>query len=130
MKFRIVIFALVFALAGCNTQQRESVRNFLGDTVSQVELKYMIDNQLDVVIVDLRTRHLYEQNHIPGAVNIPETDLARINDSDYFSHPIVIYASEEAVQKVAYKKLINMGYKNVHMLQGGFFGWTYGYVSD
>lgn len=130
MKNRLFIIALLLLSASCTSEHREVVRDFLGESITATDLKFLMENDYEFVLIDLRNRNQYDDNHIPGAVNIPVGEIRRINDSDYENYPIIIYATEEAIQKSAYKTLIMMDYKNVHMLQGGFFAWTYGYESD
>ena len=62
----------VLVLVGC-----QSPTPSLPATVAQVprmraqELKALLDAADAVVIVDTRTREIYEQRHIPGAISIP-----------------------------------------------------------
>jgi hypothetical protein len=62
-------------LAGCG-----SSRASLPDSVEEVpriraqELVALLDGGDPAVIVDTRSRELYERRHIPGAVSIPENE--------------------------------------------------------
>ncbi len=77
-------------------------------------------------IVDVRTEDEYDQEHIPGAIHIPddsiETELEkRILDK---SSEIIFYCAKGVRAQKALEKALLMGYEKVYNL-GGISDWPY-----
>ena len=93
------------------------------------DLKNMLDEELDMVLIDIRTK--YEIQNMDGQidasqnVNIPrgwlEFRVQRVAlDKDI---PIVVYCGGGLRSPLAAETLQNMGYENVKNYSEGFFGW-------
>ena len=72
-------------------------------------------------IIDVRNKREFEEGNISGSINIPEYMIDEtfkdvVNDKNT---DIVLYCSSGFRSTKAYKKLKNMGYKNVWNLYGG-----------
>jgi rhodanese-related sulfurtransferase len=102
--------------------------------ISAQELKKLIDEKSkDIVIVDTAATLIFEDEHVPGAVNLPfgptlpqPLTLAR-------NKTLVIYcacnAEEESIDTA--RKLTEFGYQNIKVLKGGWFGWlNLGYPTE
>jgi rhodanese-related sulfurtransferase len=46
------------------------------------QLKSLLDNQADVIIVDTRGEHSYKAGHIPGAISMPFPDGIRSRNQE------------------------------------------------
>ena len=44
------------------------------ERVTVNELKALLDNKADIVVVDVRSKESYEAGHIPGAISMPLPD--------------------------------------------------------
>lgn len=91
------------------------------------ELKKMIDNGEDFVLVDALGVDSYRKNHIPGAINIPLDELTRRKDSLPADRGkrIVTYCGSttcSASEKIA-GEIEKLGYSNVHRYTSGLKGW-------
>lgn len=125
MKRFVLLCLVTVGITACNTEYYAKVQHFMGETVSAQELKNEIDGNSGTIIIDIRMRPLFQQDHIPGAVNIPESELYTLIDTSYPLFPIVIYGQDLARQKSAYKKVVEMGYEDVRQLYGGYSSWKY-----
>ena len=75
-------------------------------------------------LIDVREPHEFKSGHIPGAVNIPLSQiggrLAEIpKDSDVF-----LYCQSGMRSKQAAKMLLKSGYPEVNNLMGGISSWS------
>jgi rhodanese-related sulfurtransferase len=98
---------------------------------------YMIDDSKKIkdlvadpasVVVDVRPKSMYEQKHIPGAINVPfdtinaQTAEEKIGPKD---KQTVLYCQTGVHSHIAEETLSNLGYTNLHELKGGISQWPY-----
>ncbi len=92
------------------------------------ELKQRLDNKEDVLVLDVRGEEEFtgEQQHIPGARNIPLDALPQRLDelSDYLERPIVIVCRTDKRSAKAAQLLAQRGFADVHVIQGGMTDWN------
>ena len=96
-------------------------------TITRDELQALIETG-DVVVVETLGPQYYEDAHLPGAINIPHTEVARLApvllpDKDA---AIVTYCSNAACgnsQAVA-NRLRALGYTNVRKYRDGIEDWV------
>ena len=92
----------------------------------------------DIFIIDVRTSAENNAAAIPGAVNIPRGVLEfRINLEETWedtgknppqkTDPIFVYCSTGGRGSLSAKALVQLGYKNVQSLQGGWNAWNEAY---
>jgi rhodanese-related sulfurtransferase len=85
----------------------------------------------DVVFVDVRELHEWQNGYIPGACHAPRGFLEFIADPEAGSHQpalasgkrLIVYCGSGARSALAAKTLKDMGIANVANLVGGFSGW-------
>ena len=94
--------------------------------ITAQELKKLIDEKsTDIVIVDTAAPLLFEEHHIPGAVNFPYAPTLPQPITLPRTKTLVIYCAcndEEESVEIA-QKLTEFGYQNIRVLKGGWFGW-------
>ena len=54
-----------------NRRQEQFFRNKMEFSLGPAELKRMIDEHEQIVIVDVREEEAFRKGHVPGAINIP-----------------------------------------------------------
>jgi rhodanese-related sulfurtransferase len=98
----------------------------MADTITREELQAAIADGTVVVVETLGPMY-YNSGHLPGAINIPHTEVAELApellpDRDA---AIVTYCSNEACQNssVALHQLRSMGYTNVRKYPAGKQDW-------
>jgi len=120
---RIIILALVVMLL-LVPNAFALKRSYEHLTVKQV--RQMMEDSEEFVIVDARPEEYYEATHIPGAINIPLTVLG--NDETYELLPdlrqtIIVYCYTGYRSREAASTLGHMGYTQVREF-GGLDLWT------
>ncbi len=91
------------------------------DSRQAVEL---IEN-IQPLILDVRTVPEYEQGHISDATLIPVQELqSRINElSEFKNQDILVYCRSGNRSTVASKILIDNGFNRIYNMRDGFLGW-------
>jgi rhodanese-related sulfurtransferase len=79
-----------------------------------------------LVVLDVRTPAEYADGHIPGAINIPHTELAaRIAElADARDRDIVVYCRSGARAAQALEVLEKQGFKRLFHLDGDYTRWS------
>lgn len=99
---------------------------FAAEYVSTEELKSLIEaGDEDIVVVDTSADLIYEEEHIPGAVNLPWAPQLTPPIALPRDKTLVLYCAcvgEEDSLDMA-QKLSFMGFVNVRVLEGGWFRW-------
>ena len=77
------------------------------------------------MIIDVRSSQEYLEGHLKGAINIPYYEINKnvnniLKDKN---KEIVLYCQSGERSLQAYKKLINLQYKNVYNLYRGIHNW-------
>lgn len=93
--------------------------------ITQEEAARILDGTADFILLDVRTEEEYDEGHIPGAVNLPNEDIAAdppelLTDLDQM---ILVYCRSGRRSKEAAAKLAAMGYTQV-LEFGGIMDWT------
>ena len=122
--FLFMLFALTFpfALAGCSSGGGEASY----EQISGAEAKALMDRESGYIILDARTQEEYDLGHIPGAILIPEYEIAdraeaELPDKDQL---ILVYCRSGRRSKIAAEELVKLGYTNVKEF-GGIIDWKY-----
>ena len=117
----LLTFALPFGCVGCSDGGSASY-----DQISGAEAKALMDSESGYIIIDARTQEEYDQGHIPGAILIPEYEIAdraakELPDKDQL---ILVYCRSGRRSKIAAEELVKLGYNNVKEF-GGIIDWEY-----
>ena len=67
----LLTFTLPFGCVGCSDGGSASY-----DQISGAKAKALMDSESGYIIIDARTQEEYDQGHIPGAILIPEYEIA------------------------------------------------------
>lgn len=99
---------------------------YVPDFIAPEELKKSIDQHAPgIVIVDTAAPPVWEDEHIPGAVNLPYSTKITAPVPLPRDKMLVIYCAckdHEDSTDVA-RQLSLLGYRNVKVLKGGWFKW-------
>lgn len=97
------------------------------EKVQVEELKKMMENKADIVVVDNQPKVAYDMGHIPGAINFPwATEIKRPVGLPR-DKVLILYCAcqhEEDATDVANKLIENFGYKKIKLLEGGWVKWV------
>ncbi|MDP9438334.1 MAG: rhodanese-like domain-containing protein [Actinomycetota bacterium] len=96
-------------------------------SISREELKGKLDRGEGVVLVETLGPAYYEDAHLPGAINIPHTEVDALAPGllPDKTAPVVVYCSNRACQNSpqAARRLEALGYSNVYDYEEGKQDW-------
>ena len=110
-----------FACVGCSDGGSATY-----DQISGAKAKALMDSESGYIILDAREQYEYDEGHIPGAILIPEYEIAdraekELSDKDQL---ILVYCRSGRRSKIAAEELVKLGYTNVKEF-GGIIDWEY-----
>lgn len=94
--------------------------------ITAQEAKTIMDTKTGYVILDVRTQEEYAQQHIPGAILIPDYALrdraeSELPDKDQL---ILVYCRSGRRSKAASQMLLELGYTHIREF-GGIIDWPF-----
>lgn len=94
-------------------------------TITRAELKQLLNNKNNIMVIDVRGNEEYKENHIPFAGNLP---IEIIEAGNFIPEPgkIIITACGKGGGRSerAAKYLRENSNNEVYFLDGGTFGWV------
>ena len=96
-----------------------------GDIKTQASVATALQQQKPITLIDVRTREEFAQRHIPGAINIPYTELdQRIAELDnYRDSEMIVYCRSGRRAELALEILGTHELENTILLEGHMIGW-------
>lgn len=87
-------------------------------SITEEEMKELLKSNDNIILLDVRSPQEYEEDHLPGAINIPNYELyykvpRMIKQKDSI---IIAYCNFGIRSKKAIKILKKMGYYNLYQL--------------
>jgi rhodanese-related sulfurtransferase len=95
----------------------------LAPSISPSELHDRQQTETALQIIDVRTTDEYDTGHLPGAVNIPHTDLADHLDEVESGGGVVLYCMVGPRARLGEKILQRAGVSKIYHLEGGMTAW-------
>ncbi len=94
-------------------------------TVTAQDLAAQLARDAPPLVLDVRTPAEFEQGHVPGARNMPYTDVPRHLEelAPYKDHTIVMYCQSGHRAGIAARTLQEAGFKKLAHLAGDMPGW-------
>ena len=122
----LLTLALPFGCVGCSDGGSATY-----DQISGAEAKALMDSESGYIIIDARTQEEYDEGHIPGAIMIPEYEIADRAEKELPNKDqlILVYCRSGRRSKIAAEELVKLGYTNVKEF-GGIIDWEYDTVKD
>ncbi len=100
-----------------------SVADELAPSISPAELHAQERAGTAPQVIDVRTRGEFEAGHLPGALNIPHTELAsRLGEVDS-QRGVALYCLMGPRARLGEKTLQQAGISKVFHLEGGLSAW-------
>ena len=119
------------ALVACNVVQDDSQKNASYEQITPAKAKALMDSSQDHIILDVRTPEEFAEEHIEGAILMPDYEIGEkaesvLADKDQL---ILVYCRSGRRSKNAASKLATLGYTNIKEF-GGIIDWEYGTVTE
>ena len=117
----LLTLALPFGFVGCSDGDSANY-----EQISGAEAKALMDSESGYIIIDARTQEEYDQGHIPGAILIPEYEIADRAEKELHdkNQLILVYCRSGRRSKIAAEELVKLGYNNIKEF-GGIIDWEY-----
>ena len=117
----LLTFTLPLGCVGCSDGGSATY-----EQISGAEAKALMDSESGYIIMDARTHSDYDQGHIPGAIMIPEYEIADRAEKELpdKNQLILVYCRGGRRSKIAAEELVKLGYTNVKEF-GGIIDWKY-----
>jgi phage shock protein E len=114
---------LLFAATGTAIAQDVAVKETA--TIAADELMLRIEAESAPTILDVRTPEEFAAGHVPGAINIPYTELEkRYSELELEgSDELVVYCQSGRRAAIAEAALGELGFTNVRDLEGHIAAW-------
>ena len=122
----LLTFTLPFGCVGCSGGGSATY-----EQISGAEAKALMDSESGYIIIDARTQEEYDEGHIPGAILIPEYEIADRAEKELLdkNQLILVYCRSGRRSKIAAEELVKLGYSYVKEF-GGIIDWEYETVKD
>ena len=124
-RFIALVLSVLTSLAvvSCNKVPEQDITY---ERINAEEAKAIMDRESGYIIIDARTQSEYDEGHIPGAILIPEYEIANkagelLKDKNQL---ILVYCRSGRRSKIAAQALVDLGYTNVKEF-GGIIDWKY-----
>ena len=117
----LLTLAFPFGCVGCSDGGSATY-----EQISGTEAKALMDSESGYIIIDARTQSEYDEGHIPGAILIPEYEIADLAEKELPDKDqlILVYCRSGRRSKIAAEELVKLGYTNVKEF-GGIIDWEY-----
>ena len=133
---RLACLLGLLVLAGCTASKTdpEESAGTAKDAYEQItpaQAKELMDNEVNVIVLDVRTEEEYHAGHIEGAVLIPDYEIGEKAESMLTDKEqlILVYCRSGRRSRNAAGELAALGYTNIKEL-GGMLDWAYETVSE
>ena len=115
----LLTLSLPFGCVGCVSDGDSATY----EQISGAEAKALMDSESGYIIIDARTQEEYDEGHIPGAILIPEYEIADRAEKELPDKKqlILVYCRSGRRSKIAADELVKLGYTNVKEFGGNLF---------
>lgn len=116
---RILTSILLMALSAIASAQTDISVDECGTMIASKNKKLQI--------IDVRTKAEYDKGHIEGAklADWKRDDFDKvIEKATKKKRPTIVYCRTGIRSKAASKRMVEMGYKQVYNLRGGYMAWS------
>lgn len=79
----------------------------------------------DVLIIDIRVRKEFKKGFIPGAINIPYSQVEKKVHTLHNTKPVLLYCPIGVYTKKLRHVFLEAGFKEIYDLKGGLKKWPY-----
>ena len=123
--YRASGLALLVLLAATGTATAQDAAKVDSTTIGAEELMSRIEAETAPTILDVRTPEEFAAGHVPGAINIPYTELEeRYSELELEgSDELVVYCQSGRRAAIAKAALSELGFTNVRDLDGHIAAW-------
>lgn len=125
-----MIFVVVCILLMCSScgiaGQTEEPAEAVYRKITAEKARDMMQSEENYILLDVRTDEEYKENHIAGAVLIPDYEITERAEAELpdKNAVILIYCRSGRRSEIAANELVEMGYTGIYDF-GGIIDWPY-----
>lgn len=136
LAYAIIPLALIISFVPENTTKpyKLTIEEVVGEITEGAQYfstdqiaNYIVQNDPSIQLIDVRSSNEYEIYHLPGAINIPLTDIISEDWEAYLDQDVVtnvFYSNGTVNANQAWLICTQRGFKNNYVLQGGLNYWA------
>lgn len=96
-------------------------------TIDVHELKNRLAKNSELLVIDVREAHEWQEGHLPSARHVPKDELSRhmASITTDKQQPIYLYCKGGVRSLYAAHALMDIGYQNVYSINGGIMDWVH-----
>ena len=117
-----LLVALACVLLCACSPARDTVGEISVDALS-ARLSASVNGSAAVFLLDVRTREEFSNGHIPGAANIPHTELEKRLNELSADDEVLVYCEKGARARAAIGVLSRAGFANILQVEGDMAAW-------
>jgi len=124
-RFKVfLLFSLLLYFVSCTARVSQNQTSTYID-ITPIEAREKIQKAKNVLLLDVRTKEEFSEEHIKNALNIPVQELEKRLDElkKYKNFEIIVYCRSGARSRRASEILVKNGFKFVYNLSGGIIEW-------
>lgn len=121
--FKTILIPLLFLILTLGIRGQET--NTKSSLISVDQMKEMLRENPEVLLLDVRTPEEFEQSHLPGARNIDflSDDFLQVVGDLPKDQPVYLYCRSGNRSAKAASLINNMGFPNTYDMEGGYLEW-------
>lgn len=124
MKTTLLILLTSLAMVNCTSQKQETSADE-ALLLEPAAFEQKIQEQVDAIVLDVRTAEEFQTGKVPNAVNIDFNNPAfkSIINGQNKEKPYFVYCAKGGRSAKAVDMMKELGFKNVYDLKGGISAW-------
>lgn len=121
--FRIILIPILFLIVAPGVIGQETTAK--SSLISVDQIKEVLKENPNVLLLDVRTPEEYKQGHLPGAKNIDfqSDDFQEKIDKLPKDQPVYLYCRSGNRSAKATSLIREMGFPHTYDMEGGFLKW-------
>lgn len=109
----LILLTGMAALFARGSSEASAADDISVESEAQIDLRKLVEENGDFLLLDVRTDSEYRDGHIPGAINIPYDEIEELFFEENKERLIVLYCRSGRRSGIASDTLRNMGYYNL-----------------
>ena len=88
---------------------------------------FVVSEDSAVQLIDLRSHEVFMKNSIPGALNVPFSELnlkENYSSLKQKNYNTILYSEDDALASQAQALLVMSGLRNIYIMKGGMYAWN------
>ncbi|MDG6097840.1 rhodanese-like domain-containing protein [Alteromonas sp. ZYF713] len=94
------------------------------DAIPDISPASLHNNGFEGLILDVRSAEEFAEGHVPGALNVPHSEIAsHLAALGSIQKPVLVYCRSGRRAGIALEKLTNLGFEQLYHLDGDMQAW-------